>query len=94
MTKPVHHTGKIVSMDSGLCVSFGIIVMHYYGVYGQSLIKKRRYWPNNVPGDAIDSYFANKELGSAKTFRQVFDRNPFLVQCHKGDRYVKKLMRP
>ena len=57
MTKPVHHTGKIVSMDSGFCVSVGIIAMHNFGVYGQSLIKKRRYFPKNVPGDAIDSYF-------------------------------------
>ena len=60
MKKPVHHMGKIVSMDSGFCVSVGIIAMHDYGVYGQSLIKKRRYWPKNVPIDAINYYFANK----------------------------------
>ena len=40
--KTVHHTGKVVSMDSGFCVSVGIIAMHNFGVYGQSLIKKRR----------------------------------------------------
>ena len=73
MTNPVHHTGKVVSMDSGLCVSVGIIVMQNFGMYGQSIIKKRRYWQNNVPGEAINTYFANKELGSAKTFRHVFD---------------------
>ena len=71
MTNTIYHTVKIVSMDSGFCVSVIIIAMHDYGVYGQPLIKKRRYWPKNVTGDAIDSYFANKELGSAKTFRQV-----------------------
>ena len=60
MTKPVHHTGKVVSMESGFCVSVGIIAMHNFGVYGQSLIKKLRYWSKNVPGDSIDSYFANK----------------------------------
>ena len=54
MKKPVQHTGKVVSMDSGLCVSVGIIAMHSFGVYGQSLLKKRRYWLKNVPGDAID----------------------------------------
>ena len=42
MIKPVHHTGKVVSMDSGFCVSVGIIAMHNFGVYGQSIIKKRR----------------------------------------------------
>ena len=55
MTKPVHHTGKVVSMDSGFYVLVGVISMHNIGVYGQSQIKKRRYWPKNVPGDAIDS---------------------------------------
>ena len=92
MTKPVHHTDKVVSMDSGFYVSVGITAMHSFGVYGHSLINKRRYWPKNVPGDAIDFYFANKELDSTKTFRQVFEGKPFLVNCHKEDRYVTKLM--
>ena len=92
ITKPSHHTGKVVSMDSGFCVLVGIIAMHNFGFYGQSLINKRRYWPKNVPGDAINSYFAIKELGSAKTFRQVFDGNPLLVHFHRDDRYVTKLM--
>ena len=53
MTKPVNHRGKVVSMDSGFCVSVGIIAMHNLGVYGQSLIKKRRCWTKNIPGDAL-----------------------------------------
>ena len=92
MTNPVHHIGKVVSMESGFCVSVVIIAMHNFGVYGHSLIKKGRYWPKNVPVDAIDSYFANKELGSAKTFRKVFDGKNLLVHCHKDDIYVTKLM--
>ena len=92
MTKPVHYTRKIVSMDSGFCCSVGIIAMHYNGVYGQSIIKKQRYWTKNVPGGAIDSYFANNLLGRAKTFRQVINENTFLFHCHKDDRYVTKLM--
>ena len=32
------------------------------------------------------------ELGSAKTFRQVFDGNPFLLYFHKDDRYVTEIM--
>ena len=79
-------------MDSGFCVSVGIIAMHNFDVYGQSLIKKRRYWPKNIPGDTINSYFSNKEIGSAKTFRQVFEGKPFLVHYHKDDRCVTKLM--
>ena len=92
MTKPVHHTCKVVSMDSGFCVLVVIIAMNNFGVYGQSLIKKRRYLPKNIPGDAIDYYFSNKEIGSSKTFRQVFEGKPFLVHYHKDDRCVTKLM--
>ena len=66
MTKPVYHTGKVVSMDSGFCVSVGIIAMHNFGVYGQSLIKKRRYWPKNVPGDAFDLYLKTRNLAVPK----------------------------
>ena len=73
-------------MEIGFCVSFIIIAMHNFGVYGQSLIKKRRYWPKNVPCEAINTYFVNKKLGSAKTFRRVFDGKPFLVHWHKDNR--------
>ena len=92
MKNPIHHTGKVVSMDSGFCVSVGIISMHDHGVYGQPLIKKQRYPSKKVPGDAIDPYFANKELGIAKTFRQVLDGKSFFVHYHKDDRYVTKMM--
>ena len=40
ITNHVHHTGKVVSMDSGFCVLVGIIATQNFGVYGQSLIKK------------------------------------------------------
>ena len=39
MTEPIHQTGKVVTMDSGFCVSKGIVEMHKKGVYGQALIK-------------------------------------------------------
>jgi hypothetical protein len=40
MTEPIYGTGKIVPMDSGFCVSAGILVLHDKGVYDQVLIKK------------------------------------------------------
>ena len=54
MTKPVHHTDKVISMDSGFFVSVEIIAMQNFGVYGQSLIKIQRYWLKNVPDKAIN----------------------------------------
>jgi hypothetical protein len=40
MRKPIHGTGKVVSIDSGFCVTARILAMQDKGVYGQALIKK------------------------------------------------------
>ena len=45
ITVPIHGTGKIVTMDSGFCVTAGILHLHDLGLFGQSLTKKRKYWP-------------------------------------------------
>ena len=45
MCKTLYGTGKAVVMDSGLCVSRGIVELERKGVYGASLIKKKNYWP-------------------------------------------------
>ena len=92
MTKPIHGTGKRVTMDSGFSVTAGILAMDDVGVYGQSLAKKRKYWPKHVPGDAIDEYFKDKELGAAKTLKQNIDGKDFLIHCQKDDGYVTKMM--
>ena len=92
MTENIHGTGKIVSMDSGFCVTAGILHMHAHGVFGQSLIKKRKYWPKHVPGDLIDRHFEGKPLGHAETYRQVIDGVTFNVHCTRDDRFVTKMM--
>eukprot|EP00956_Cyclotella_meneghiniana_P024387 scaffold48896_cov69-Cyclotella_meneghiniana.AAC.2 len=93
MTKPIHGSGKSVSMDSGFCVSAGILAMHDHGVYGQALVKKRgRYWPKGVPGDAIDAHFANKKVGEFDCYMQDMEGKSFKVHCHKEDGYVQKIM--
>ena len=70
MTAPIHRTGKVVTGDSGFCVTEGVTALHDRGVYGQFLIKKRRYWPKHVPGDLIDAHMAGKALGETKTYVQ------------------------
>ena len=92
MTEPVHDTGKVVSMDSGFCVSAGILHLHDLGVYSQALIKKRKYWPKDVPGDHIDRYFDGKPLGYCKSLKQDMNGIPFYVHCCKDSRYVTKMM--
>ena len=92
MTEPIHGTGKIVSMDSGFCVTAGILHLHELGVYGQALVKKRKYWPKDVPGDQIDRYFDGKELGFSKTLKQDMDGILFYVHCSKDTKFVTKMM--
>ena len=40
MTKPLSTMGKVVVMNSGLCVLEGIILMFEKGLFGLELIKK------------------------------------------------------
>ena len=92
MTVPLHGTVKIVSMDSGFFVTVGIIHLHKHGVYGKSLIKKRKYWPKGCPGAQIYSYMEGKPLGSVKTLRQDMGGVPFKIHCTRDDRFFTKLM--
>ena len=62
MFEPIFSTGKCVVLDSGFCVPKGITSLLEFGVYNAALIKKRKYWPKRVPGDAIDQYFADKDF--------------------------------
>ena len=62
------NSGKVVTMDSGFCVSKGITSMEEeMGVYGQALIKKRgKYWSKGVPGNEIDATSNRNRLDSVK----------------------------
>ena len=93
MTKPIHHTGKVVVMDSGFCVAKGIVEMEKKGVFGQALIKKRRYWPKFIPGDEIDQAFQDKEIGATGVCEVKLDSGePLKVFCFKEPDYVMKIM--
>ncbi len=93
MTKPIYNTGKIVTMDIGICVVVGILALHHVGVYGQAWIKKQgQYWPKHVPGNEIEKYRRDKDLGYAETYEQSIDGKNFLVHCQKDTDYVTKIM--
>ena len=81
-------------MDSGFCVSKGIVELEaQLGIFGQALIKKRgRYWPKGVPGDAIDEYFADKEIGYSNTLEVEFEGKRMFIHCMKEEKYVTKFM--
>ncbi len=67
---PIHRTGKVVTWNSGFCVTEGVTALHDRGVYGQFLIKKRRYRPEHVLGDMLDAHMAGKALGETNTYVQ------------------------
>ena len=41
----------------------GLISIVEKGVFGSTLIKKRRYWPTGVPAEEILWHIQNKEFG-------------------------------
>ncbi len=81
MTEPLHHTGKVLTGDSGFCVAQGVTALHQHRVHGQFLIKKWRYWPKHVPGDYNDAYMMVKPLGAMETFVQELGRIQFFAHC-------------
>ena len=92
MTKPIHGQGKIVIGDSGFCVRDGVLACHRAGVFFQAYVKKRKAWPRGVPGDEIDEFFANRQLGECDTLTQYVDGIRFLVHCCRDSKYVSKIM--
>ena len=55
-------TGKVVVMDSGLCVLKWILEVRNRGVYGSELIKKRWYCHRGFHGDGINEYPSQKNI--------------------------------
>ena len=92
LTKPLHHTGKIVEQDSGFCVFEGIAAQHQMGVYGDALIKKRRYWPKHVPGSEIDAAMADADIGTVRTLQGKVLEQDVYIHCLKEEEYVTKIM--
>ena len=62
-------------------------------MYGESLIKKQRYWPRNVPGDDIDKHFEGKEVIVVDCLETKIDEGKaFKIHCMKEPEYVMKMM--
>ena len=74
LTESIWGTSRLVILDSGFCVLEGILALRERGVFASALIKKRRYWPKNVDGEAIIRHFSDKTVGDIDA----------LLGCHKG----------
>ena len=77
-------------LDIGFCVLEGIIELRKMGVYAGALIKKRRYWPKHVPGELINEYLKDKEVGSNNLLHGTFGGVKYDFFCMKEPDYVLK----
>ena len=85
-------TGKTVVLDSGFCVLQGLVELKKNGIYAHAVIKKRRYWPKHVPGDAIIEHFNNKQVGETDAIRGELDGVPFYLYGMKEPDYIMQIM--
>jgi len=92
LSESLFHTSKAVVFDSGFCVLGGIIEMRKRGVFGQALIKKRRYWPKHVDGDAVARHFESKEVGDIDSWPGVMDGVSFHIFGMKEPDYIMSIM--
>jgi len=92
MLKSVFHTGRYVILDSGFCVLKALIELKKLGVYACALIKKRRYWPTLVPGDAMERRFASKNVGDVDAIEGISDGVNYTLWGMKEPDYVMRMM--
>ena len=88
---PLAHTGKIVVLDSGFCVLSGILLLATMGIYAAAQIKKRRYWPTDVPGEAIKSHMQSEPNGSIKSVIGERDMQKYSIFAVKEPTYVSMI---
>lgn len=92
LTEALYMTGKVVILDSRFCVLKGLIELRKKGVFASALVKKRRYWPAYVPGEAIDEKLRQKEVGECDSLRGEIDGVPYDIFGMKEPDYVMKIM--
>ena len=92
MRETVYGNRKAVVMYSGFCVSRGIVELEWKGVYGESLITKKKYWTKGVSGAPIDAHFEDKDVNYCEMLEASIDGLHFQVMCMKEPNYVMKIM--
>ena len=92
MCQPLQGTGKIVILDSGFCILSGIILLATLGIYVAAQIKKRQYWPRDVPGEAIRQHMMTKNNGTMDCVRGVMNGKEYSIFAVKEPSYVSMMM--
>lgn len=92
LSKSIHHTSRYVVLDSGFCVLQALIDLRQVGVFAGALIKKRRYWPAWIAGDAIDEHMSAMQVGGVASVAGSLSGVKYNVWCMKDQGYVAKIM--
>ena len=64
MTRRIWSSGDVVIMDSRFATLSGLLNLLAHGVYATIAIKKKRYWPREVPGDEMEQRMEHARLGA------------------------------
>jgi len=93
LTKPIHNTGKIVVLDSGFSVLDALVALKKHGVFGTTILKKRRFWPKHCPGGDIDYAMSTSAVlvGEVKALKGEHKGVPYHIICMKEERWVTKV---
>jgi hypothetical protein len=94
MLQSYFSTGRYVILDSGFCVLKALVQLKKVGMFACAVIKKRRYWPAFVPGEAINREFENLELkvGDSLAITGKLDGEEYFLWGLKEPSYIMKMM--
>ena len=90
--EPIFGKGDMVVLDSGFSVLKGIMELKKCVVYASNLIKKWKYWPKCIKGEAIKQHFEGKQVGNCDSRKGNMDEVPFHVYTMKEPGYVMSLI--
>ena len=71
--------GTALILDSGFCVLAGVCTLSSRAVYAAAQIKKRRYWPKNIPGDYLLHEFEDYHVGDMNDLAGTLNNVQFHV---------------
>ena len=73
MEREIWVSGRELVLNSVFCILQKIIVLRKVGCFTVAVIKKRRYWPNNVDGEVMKGQFGRKEVGYTDNISLLID---------------------
>ena len=85
-------TGQYVILDSGFCVLKALVELKKVGMFACTVIKKRRYWPAMVPGNAMADAFDEVQIGDSRAIYRVLDGVKYFLWGLNELNYVMKMM--